>query len=497
MGIGSQKKMKRNNVRSFYLKIALIFSGILIVFGFLVAYMTLQTSSGIVQESIQKTNRDLASAMVKDFEPILQEEMDQEEIESKLRALKGTNPQFDFYLLDSKGFIKSFIPGGDVPSELRMQNVETEALDAFINGRTLPILAKDPLNPQSKKPFSVANISIMGSDGCYLYVVLEGDEFSKTTAMLTESYIAQNALFVIGSVLILALITGLFFFKNLTQRLTTMKNVVSKFERGELSERIPVKGNDEITELSKCFNQMADTLVKNMEEIKKTDNLRRELVANISHDLRSPLSSIQGYIETIQLQGDRITKKQIREYLETVLGNTKKLNRLIDDLFELSKLDAENIQPDLEDVSLAELVQDLVLQFKPIAEKKGVKLTFSVPKQPNALIKADINLLNRAITNLIDNAIQHTPEGGEVTIESVKQGKDFVLSIHDTGIGIPQVDIPHIFDRFYQVDKSRSSGNGTGLGLAIAQRILALHGAQIKVESPPNMGTTFKVQIPT
>ncbi len=484
-------------MRSFYLKIALIFSAILIVFGFLVAYMTLQTSSGIVQESIQKTNQDLASTLAADFEPILQEEMDQEEIEAMLRSLKGTNPQFDFYLLDSNGGIKSHVPGSGERDPLQMERVDTRQLDAFIDGETLPILATDPLNPNSQKPFSVANISIMGSDGCYLYVVLEGDEFSKTTAMITESYIARNALIVIGFVLIVALSIGLFFFKTLTQRLSVMKKVVSKFERGELNERIPLKGDDELTELSYCFNQMADTLVENMEEIKKTDKLRRELVANISHDLRSPLSSIQGYLETIQLRGDKITKKEIRAYLETVLGNTKKLNRLIDDLFELSKLDAENIQPDMEDVSLAELVQDLVLQFKPIAEKKGVKLQFSVPENPNALIKADINLLNRAITNLIDNAIAHTPEGGEVNITSVRKGKDFVLSVRDTGEGIPQVDIPHIFERFYQVDKSRSSGTGTGLGLAIAQRIFSLHGAKITVESPPNTGTTFKVQIPS
>jgi len=179
------------------------------------------------------------------------------------------------------------------------------------------------------------------------------------------------------------------------------------------------------------------------------------------------------------------------------LSNTRKLNKMIDDLFELSKLDAGNVQPNLEKVSVAELVQDLVLQFKPIAEKKGVQLEAVFPENPNSLITADMSLLNRAITNLIDNAIKHTPEGGKVSIISTRNGEDVVLEVSDTGEGISTEDIPFVFDRFYQVDKSRSNGSGAGLGLAIAQKIFALHGASLSVESPGVDGTTFKVSIPS
>ncbi len=484
-------------MRSFYLKIAVIFSAILILFGLLVAFITIRASIDVAHEAIQKTNHELASVLAEEFQPMLRESFSQEEIEQKLTELSGKNPQFDFYLLDGSGMIKSIIPASREKIELDKKVVDTRPLDEFINGNPLPILASDPLNPDRKKPFSAANISIMGSEHCYLYVVLEGDQFSQATAMISDSYIIRVALMLIAIVLFLSLATGLFFFSNLTRRLEKIKKTVTGFERGKLNERIEISGNDELSELSTCFNRMADTLVDNMKEVQKADKLRRELVANVSHDLRSPIASIQGYLETIQIKGDSIGKEELREYFQTVLNNTQKLNRLIDDLFELSKLDAEEVTPNLENISMAELVQDLVQQFKPIADKKGVRIKAVFPEDPHSLIEADMRLMNRAITNLIDNAIAHTPEGGEVTVSSIQSGKDLVLEISDNGTGIPEEDIPFIFDRFYQVNKSRTNSNGAGLGLAIAQKIFRLHGTEMIVKSTQNEGTTFRISMPS
>ncbi|REL38468.1 sensor histidine kinase [Rhodohalobacter sp. SW132] len=483
-------------MRSFYLKIAVIFSAILILFGLLVVTITMRASSDIAKEAIQKTNQDITAVLAKEFQPMLAKSFNQDEIEEKLTELSGKNPQFDFYLLSSTGYVKSVIPASKEKIALDQIALDTEPLDRFINGDPLPILASDPLNPDREKPFSAANISIMGSEGCYIYVVLEGDQFTQATAMITESYIMRGTLILLGVVFIISLVTGLFVFSNLTSRLEKIKKTVKGFERGQLNERIEVEGNDELSELSICFNRMADTLVENMKEIQKTDRLRRELVANVSHDLRSPIASIQGYLETIQMKGDTITRDELHNYFGTVLSNTKKLNSLIDGLFELSKLDAEEVTPNLEKISMAELIQDLVQQFRPIAEKREVTLEAQFPTNPNNLIEADIGLMSRALTNLIDNAIQHTPEGGKVTIATVESGQDFVIEISDTGCGISEEDLPHVFDRFYQADKSRSEKQGAGLGLAIAQKILHLHGAEVMVSSIENRGTTFRVALP-
>ncbi len=484
-------------MRSFYLKIAVIFSVILLLFGLLVVFITMNASSNIAQEAIQKTNKEIASILAREFQPMLSESFDQDEIEKKLTGLSGKNPQFDFYLLSSSGYVKSVIPASKQKIALDKITIDTEPLDRFIAGAQLPILAHDPLNPDQKKPFSAAHVSIMGSEGCYLYVVLEGEQFTQAASLITDSYIMRSTLILLGVVLMISLVTGLFVFSNLTARLKKIKKTVTSFERGQLNERIDVEGNDELSDLSTCFNRMADTLVNNMKEIQKTDRLRRELVANVSHDLRSPIASIQGYLETIQMKGDTISKEELNTYFGTVISNTQKLNRLIDDLFDLSKLDAEEVTPNIENISVAELIQDLSLQFRPIAEKKGIKLEVKFPESPNALIEADISLMNRALTNLIDNAIQHTPQGGKVTISSVKSGKDVVVEIEDTGSGIPEEDLPHVFDRFYQADKSRSEKQGAGLGLAIAQKIFQLHGADVMVQSGINRGTTFRIAIPS
>lgn len=161
-------------MRRFYFKIAATFSVILILFGVVVAFVTTQASADVVHEAVQTTNRDLASILAEDFQPLLRDSFSQEEIEEKLAEMSGKNPQFDFYLLGSDGAIKSVIPASKEKISLKKGLVDTKPLDDFIAGKPLPILSNDPLNPDQKKPFSVANVSIMGSQGCYLYVVLEG-----------------------------------------------------------------------------------------------------------------------------------------------------------------------------------------------------------------------------------------------------------------------------------------------------------------------------------
>lgn len=484
-------------MRRFYFKIALIFSAILILFSFVVAYISTSASSSVVQEAMQDANRNLAASLVEEFQPMFENRFDEEEIEKRLTELSGMNPQFDFYVLGDDGKIKSIIPASREKVDLKSQYVDTEPLDKFIANASLPILAEDPLDPSMKKPFSASHVSIIGSEGCYIYVVLEGEKYTQAASMLSDSYITRSSLTIMALVLTFTLASGLLVFYVLTRRLNKIKTSVSNFERGQLSERIDVEGNDELTDLANCFNRMADTLVENMEEIKKADKLRRELIANVSHDLRSPLASIQGYLETILMRGENISKEEYKEYINTVLGNTAKLNGMINDLFDLAKLEAENVQPNLEPISVAELVQDLSLQFKPIARKKGIALEVQFPENPNALITADMGLMNRAITNLLDNAIKHTPEGGKVTISSIQNGEEVFIEVSDTGPGISKDDIPLIFDRFYQVDKSRSNGTGAGLGLSIAQKIFALHNANLSVESLLQKGTTFRVSMPS
>lgn len=482
---------------SFYAKISSVFLVCILVLGGVLAYLTLNSSMMFVEETTQKVNVNLAHEMAMEFQPFLMDSIENDSIIQKIQYLKGINPQVDIYLLGSNGMIKGSFLGKDAPPELAMAKVDTAPLDAFIAGETLPILGEDPLNPEIKKPFSTAHISIMGSEGCYLYVILESQQYDEIAGMLAESYIIKNSMFGLIIVIITTVFLGLLVFRLLTDRLTNITNTVVAFEHGQLDERVKIRSNDELGKLALSFNQMADTLVANMDEIKQVDRLRRELIANVSHDLRSPLASIQGYLETIQYkdQEKTLSDEDRTKYYDIVIRNTKKLGNLISELFELSKLDAKNVQPDLEPVSIAELAQDVVMQFQPQANSKKINLKADLTDDTLKLVNADIALMERAISNLIDNAIKNTPEGGMVTITPTNSGDKITIKITDTGVGISDDQIARIFDRFYQVDGSRSPGNGAGLGLSIAQKILELHGSKLSVKSALNQGTTFSFSL--
>jgi signal transduction histidine kinase len=241
---------------------------------------------------------------------------------------------------------------------------------------------------------------------------------------------------------------------------------------------------------------MADKIREQFESLKETDRLRRELISNVSHDLRTPLASMHGYVETLLLKNDSLSDAERLRYLEITRKHSLHLRRLIGDLFELSKLDAASIKPSLETFSLAELLQDVTQEFELEAQRKGISLTAEAPSEAT-LVHADIGLIQRVLENLLRNALKYTPAGGSITISLDPRPDRVAVAVVDTGCGIAEADLEHIFDRFYrseQADEGRSSS--AGLGLAIVKKILDLHGSRITVRSDPNRGTRFEFDIP-
>jgi signal transduction histidine kinase len=271
---------------------------------------------------------------------------------------------------------------------------------------------------------------------------------------------------------------------------------VKEFENGRYDQRIHVTAQDEIGKLANTFNHMADTIAANMDNLKQTDKLRRELVANVSHDLRSPLASIQGYIETILMKRDTLAPEELQGYLETILTDAEQLNRLVDELFELSKLDAKQIDPELETFSLTELLQDVSMKFKSKADRLKILLSVELPQQLY-FVHADIGMIERVLSNLIENALNFTPEQGTVQLSIHRNDGQLLVRVRDTGKGIAPEDIPHIFDRFFRGDSSRSGApRGSGLGLAISQKIMELHESSIRVQSNLTEGSIFEFELP-
>ncbi|HEX9842137.1 MAG TPA: HAMP domain-containing sensor histidine kinase, partial [bacterium] len=381
---------------------------------------------------------------------------------------------------------------------LRRTQVETAPIRAFIAPKgklTLPIYGDDPRSAKESKPFSAAPIRI-GSELGYLYLILGGEQYESIAHMVESSYIIRNSIISLLITFLLIGIVGLAVFFLLTKRLRRILSVVRAFERGDYGKRMAETPRDEIGQLARAFNDMAAKVESTLEDMRRSDQLRRELVANVSHDLRSPLASVQGYLETLLIKDERLDAAERRRFVEIIHNNVQRLGRLVSELFELSRLEAQQIRPVLEPFALSELAQDVVVKLQPQAQERGVALTSSLPRQL-PFVRADIGMIERVLTNLIDNALRYTPRAGRVEISLVRADGQVRVRVSDTGLGIPPEDVPHVFDRFYRVDKSRSrESGGSGIGLAIARHILEMHESRIYVERSTPQGTVIAFALP-
>jgi len=258
----------------------------------------------------------------------------------------------------------------------------------------------------------------------------------------------------------------------------------------ELPDAIGPPG-DEIDVLGITFREMSHRIVEQIRGLRDVDRMRRDLVANVSHDLRTPMASVHGYLETMLLKEPTLTPEDKRRYLEVALKHSRALSTMVAELFELAKLDAREVELDVEPFSLCELGQDVLQRFELLAASKGVDLKGVLsPSLP--MVAADIRLIERVLVNLVENAVRHTPEGGRVYLECHSDGEGVLVQVSDTGPGIPAVELPHIFERFYRAPGTGAdSAEGAGLGLAIAKRILDLHGSPLSVRSEPQAGASF------
>jgi signal transduction histidine kinase len=477
-------------LQSFYGTLSVVFLLLLLVLGVSQMFLTMDSASDYISKVDQQLNLSLAHDMGVELKTAVEDTLNFEEIGHRIHYMMVMNPKIEIYLLDGAGNILAFFaePG----KEVKIDSVDLAPLQAFLSGtHSLPILGDDPRGSGRQKPFSAAQMSLGRLGDGYLYIVIGGHDYDSIADLLRDNYIFASIVRGLVLSVFTAGVAGLILFFFLTRRIRSMSTTVRKFKEGDYDQRIASTSNDEVGQLARTFNQMADTIEANIEELKHTDNLRRELIANVSHDLRTPLASIQGYIETILMKEEQLSAKQRHDYLNVILRDSENLNRMVHELFDLSKLEAQQITPNKELFSISELVQDATIKFKEKAREVQVELTTTHEKNA-MMINGDIGLLERALGNLIDNAIDYTPEGGTVHVSVSANDKALRLSVQDSGVGIAEKDIPHVFDRYYRGGKKKTRrSTSTGLGLAIAQKIVELHDSKITVVSKDNRGSDF------
>lgn len=287
-----------------------------------------------------------------------------------------------------------------------------------------------------------------------------------------------------------ALLIGTLFSRRITRPLRRLQQAAQTVAAGDLAARVPVASRDELGEVADAFNRMA-------ERLSEQQKLRQQMVADIAHELRTPVSIMQGTLEAMM---DGVLPPSPDE-LRDLHGDVRRLARLVEDLRTLSLAEAGQLTLEHGEVDAAALAQYVAGRMAPLAAERGVTLDVEngagAGQAPAALLHADEDRLSQILTNLLDNAIRHTPSGGRVTLRTLRAGDNVILEVSDTGTGIPLEDQPYVFERFWRGDRSRSrESGGSGLGLAIVRQLVALHGGTIGVNSRPGAGSTFSVTIP-
>lgn len=426
------------------------------------------------------------------------------------------NPLIEVYLLDGKGKVL----GHALPiEEVKLQAVNVRPIQQRLQqhgSKHKVVYGDNPRVPGEQRVFSVAPISDSGKTVAYLYVVLNSSIAESVMEQLSGSHIAKLILFSLASLVFLALAISLLAFRKLTSPLRKLSREINGFQQsdwmvpsgdckksgtlgalGDCSDEQASKKASELQVLQNNFRTMQQRIISQFQNLQESSRLRRELISNVSHDLRTPLASLQGYLEALLLKREQLSEAEQIKYLSTAHRNSRRLTNLVSELFELSKLEAGQVTPELERFSLLELLYDVVQEYDLESQQQKISISIHGEKQAYPVV-ADIGLIQRVLQNLIDNAMRFTPEGGRIDIKLERLNQQVAVTVADTGFGIQEKDLPHIFDAYYSTHNNPDSEatqqrkQGTGLGLAIVKRILELHDSSIDVKTMPNMGASFK-----
>lgn len=486
---------------SLYTKLVLVLFLLFIAIGGIFLAAALYTAPMYQQEVSQQLNRDLAMYIVNEHVLIEDGKVKQDNLGQLFHKAMIINPSLELYLLDAEGQVMAHSMPLD---KVKRKQVSLGPIDRFLSGSEQGlIMGDDPGNENRQNSFTVAPIDHEGRRQGYIYAILGSDKIGHITEILQRSLIMKWSASAVLTALAFAFIAGLVLFFLLMRKLHALSQSMQQFNHRDLQDDAVMtlstkKPRDEIDAMTLTFHEMAQRIDLQMCRLQETDALRRELVANVSHDLRTPLSSLSGYLETLLLKSSDLSESEKLAYLKIAHENAKRLSTMVEELFELAKLDANEVRPQQELFSLSELAFDVSQKFHLRADEKNIQLEVDIDETV-PYVTADVGMIERVLDNLIDNSLKHTPAGGCIRLHlSTEEGKA-KISISDTGYGIAEEELPHVFKRFYRKSantEDNSAPTGLGLGLAIASRIVELHGSRLSVNSVLHQGTTFQFSLP-
>ncbi|HDR8921313.1 HAMP domain-containing sensor histidine kinase [Burkholderia vietnamiensis] len=476
-------------------RLSCVFAVLLLACSGASAWLQIRANDMREKEVVQALSRDLAAHIASSTPLMDANGLRPDAVRRLFGQLMGVNPSVEVYLLDNAGHIE----GDDAPpGHVKRTRVDLAPVQRFIAGEPLPILGDDPRSIDARKVFSAAPLQRAGQPPSgYVYVVLLGEAHDRLAARVDAGNVLRTTLWSMAVVALLGLVAGLIAFSFITRPLRRLTDAMRRFDANgvpdtqpPLPRPAPGRRGDDLAVLESAFAQMADRIGEQWRALTRQDQQRRELITNISHDLRTPLTSLHGYLETLSLKADTLADSERRRYLSVALAQSTKVGRLAQALFELARLESGSVQAEREPFSLVDLVQDVFQKFELAAQSRGVALQARIPPRVPA-VSADLAMIERVLTNLLDNALRHTPQHGAIEVALTPRDDRVVVTVSDTGAGIPLARRAGLFQRPQRPVSGGTSTNG-GLGLLIVHRMLALNGSDIRLVDRDGRGAVFE-----
>lgn len=409
-----------------------------------------------------------------------------------LEELGHASPAADYYLVDGSGKILA----SSVPSEnLIRTTTDMTAVQSLIKyPQRLPVTIEDPAHPEVKRVFSAAQVEMPDGSSSYLILLLRGQDAGSFHSV-RGSYVFRESTMLIAVVSIFAFGAAVLILLIIVRPIRTLSAAMELFRRdGTIAwssgkKKAYKPEGAELDRLSWHFNDMASQIAELLHRLRADDRKMREMFANISHDLRTPLAIIQGCLETMQAKGGTLTETQLNQLTSTAVAQASYLGRLIEAVFELAKLQNPNYQLRCEAFSIPEAVQDIAMKFSVKAARRGIAIRI-VGENRHIYVMADVLLIERALDNLIDNALRHAAGADEIVIKFAERTFDVEIMVSDNGPGMPEAVLNRMVGGV--ASYPGASDKGFGLGLSIVMRILELHGSDFELVTEGNKGTVFR-----
>lgn len=479
-------------------RLTLLFIALLSLCAIVACGVQLWASKQYGDAMVQRLSGGLAQHIIQ-REPLLdkQGQVERSALQPLFNRLMTFNPSVELYILSPQG---ELLADAAPPGHIKRQSVSITPVQQALSGATMPVYGDDPRSDK-QKVFSVAPLRQNGELRGYLYIILQGEELNALAEQAWQKTLWSTVLWSLLLVALFGALAGGLVWYWVTRPVRLLTHEVSGLEQDSISaikqlaaRPLESQPAGEVALLRNNFIELAQKIASQWDQLADSDRQRREFIANISHDLRTPLTALLGYLETLSLKSATLSAEENQHYLAIALRQGHKVRHLSQQLFELARLEHGSIKPQRERFAIGELISDVAQKFDLAVETRQLRLHIDVPR-PLPMINADLSMIERVVTNLLDNAIRHTPPGGEIGLKVWQEGEQLQVEVNDSGPGIDDHLRETLFQRPSALSPQASRDNRGGLGLLIVKRMLELHGGEIRLMEAAR-GACFRFYVP-